>query len=608
MAVRAERRGLHEERQWLGLLHYRRGTFTGAQSRVRSGPFFLADEGRSDPKAELRATLAALLTDAPGGRSAQCRFPARKRWLAERLDIADSDFPVVECDDLEDWLSGIDAGGLTLVFAEAFMNDPSSMFGHTLLRVDPTGEGEGRALLGHSIDYAASTGSDLLPVYLFKGIAGFYPGRFRVRPFYEGLRRYADWENRDIWEYRLDVNGPALELLLLHLWELRDAELPYYFFTENCSSELLGLVEVAVPEANLRDRFAAWVIPVDTVRALESESMFSGETAYRPSPETELRAGLGRLDADDRALVDAIVAGEIDPAGDRMQALPIDRAAQVLELSYDQLRYQYLSGATTEDESRQISYRILLARSRLGVAGERTSETGEVPEVSPEQGHRSARLKVAAGWRDDEAYLDLGVRPALHALLDDARGYRDDMELRVLDATVRIFPESGDVRLQELTVVGATSLSPRSRIFRPWAWSFETGLATRRVADRSDLDDASVWSTELALGLAYDPIPGLLLYGLADARLDVGPDLEDDVSFGPGARAGAYWAIGGRGRLQILGEVTRFAVGDDTTRLRGGSRFRFSATRNTAVVAEGYANRIHGETWIEGALRVNLHF
>jgi hypothetical protein len=31
-------------------------------------------------------------------------------------------------------------------------------------------------------------------------------------------------------------------------------------------------------------------------------------------------------------------------------------------------------------------------------------------------------------------------------------------------------------------------------------------------------------------------------------------------------------------------------------------------SRNTAVTVEGSINRIHGESWFDGALRVSLHF
>jgi hypothetical protein len=96
---------------------------------------------------------------------------------------------------------------LTLIFPEGFMNNPASIFGHTLLRVD-AGSDDGREdLLGWAVDFTAKAGDELLPLYMAKGVFGFFPGLFGS-PYYQQLKRYADW-NRDIWEYRLDVDRLA---------------------------------------------------------------------------------------------------------------------------------------------------------------------------------------------------------------------------------------------------------------------------------------------------------------------------------------------------------------------------------------------------------------
>ena len=165
------------------------------------------------------------------------------------------------------------------------------------------------------------------------------------------------------------------------------------------------------------------------------------------------------------------------------------------------------------------------------------------------------------------------------------------------------------MRLQELTLVELGSLSPRRLVFERWAWNMATGLRTRRVSDGDDLDDASVWGTRVGGGLAWDPRPGLLLYGLADGRLDVGPELDHAVSLGPGARLGLFAGEReARFRAHLFGEVTYFALGDTTTRLRGGAAGRLTTSRNTSITIEGSTNRSNGESWFEGGLQLGLHF
>jgi hypothetical protein len=216
---------------------------------------------------------------------------------------------------------------------------------------------------------------------------------------------------------------------------------------------------------------------------------------------------------------------------------------------------------------------------------------------------------VSGGWRDGEGFIEFRLRPAFHGLMDNGGGYPEAMEVGLLDTRVRIYPESGRVRLQELTLLDLASLNPCSRVFCPLAWSAATGLRTRRVPDQGELNDASVWGTQVGAGLAWDPSPGVLVYGLADAQLDVGPALNDSFSLGPGVRVGIF--VGrreARWRGHLFGEVTGFVLGDATTWVRGGVAARLSLSRNAALTLESSLNRIYGESWLEGALGLSLGF
>jgi hypothetical protein len=621
LILRADREVLHEDPKWLALLHY---DLDGLPPRLHSAAltptFFLGEDGNRDPRGELHATLRAFFDPDATVRDnehPQCAFVARRHWLAQRLGLQGTELPRVECPDYARWRQGFDAAGLTLIFPEGFMNNPASIFGHTLLRIDAMGDDGGEDLLGWAVDFTARSGQEFLPLYMAKGVFGFYPGLFGIRPYYQQLKRYADWENRDIWEYRLDVDPGGLDLLLMHLWELRDIEFPYHFFTRNCSYELLSLLDVAIDDLDARTRFSAYVIPVETVRVIADEPGLVETVRHRPSPETSLRARLRSLSPGDRDHVQAIVDGRLPPDAAVLQEVPRSRRASILDTAYAQLRYEYLAGQVTEDASRGLSRQILVSRARVGTV--EPSEEGDtvrmdVPGVRPDQGHDSALLATSAGgrsgeWREGNAFVDLRLRPAFHGLMDDGGGFPEHMEIGFLDTQLRIYPEPGRVRLQRLVLFEASSLSPRSRVFKPWAWSVSTGLQTRPAPAGRDFDEISVWGNEFGLGLAWDPLPAVLVYGLPDVRFDVGPGLEDDVSLGPGSQCGVFVGEAeGRWRGHWFAAATRFAVGDTTTWLRTGLDARFTTSRNTAIVLEGSGNRMYGENWLEGAVRLQLHF
>jgi hypothetical protein len=231
------------------LFHYRESWFRhGAASGADTARFFLAPDG-SDPQAELEATPPPSSSRQPVDASRSPRsVPSSRAITGSPASLASmTRLPPQPCPRFRAWYAELDPSGVTFVFPEAFLNNPSSMFGHTLLRLD-TAAGEGRHdLISWAINFAGATGADGGAAYVVTGLLGFYPGSYSIGPYYEKVKEYGDWESRDIWEYRLDLRPAEIELMLMHLWELQGISFDYYYFDENCSWQLLGLLEVARP-------------------------------------------------------------------------------------------------------------------------------------------------------------------------------------------------------------------------------------------------------------------------------------------------------------------------------------------------------------------------
>ena len=315
---RAHEIGLAQDPTWKALLHVQTGWFGRRASELPEGSFFLAEEGRTDPGAELEATLQALLeTGESGDEAVHCRFPARARWLAGALELPPDRFAISPCPALDEWQKNLSPRGITMIFPEAFMNNPASMFGHTLLRLDVADPSAPANLLGFAIDFTASTAGDAAPAFLFKGTLGLYPGHFGLSPYYDKLEVYADWQNRDIWEYPLDLTPDEIEFVLLHLWELNDVAIPYFFFRQNCSYQLIRLLAVARPEIDFRHGFPVGVIPVDTVRDALDAIGLKGEVLYRPSPATKLAVALRALAPEARTLALALARIDLEALAGR---------------------------------------------------------------------------------------------------------------------------------------------------------------------------------------------------------------------------------------------------------------------------------------------------
>jgi hypothetical protein len=511
--------------------------------------------------------------------------------------------PPPPCPRYQEFRDALAPVGATLIFAEAFLNNPASMFGHTLLRIDTQ---KGRDLLGWAVNFAGATGNDSGIVYAARGLTGRYQGFFSVEPYYQKVKSYGDWENRDIWEYDLALTPEELDLLLAHLWELQAIAFDYYYFDENCSQQLLALLEAARPALREREFVPPWVIPADTVRAAARHGLVT-DVHYRPSAATRLRYEAARLPRDARRTALEIAGGDLDPEAPALEALSAPERAAVLSVAYDMLRYRYLGREVTHDESAGLARRILLARSRAGVRG--APPEPPRPAVRPDEGHASARVALTAGAQGGEPFIEARFRPAFHDLLDPQGGYVRGAQIDFLDTAVRVYPEDGRVRLQELVALDMTSLTPWDPVFKPWSFRVETGLRTRRVAGHDDLNDEPVFRSAAGFGLSYGLGGDALLYALAEATGEAGPALRENFALGAGGSAGVLASTpGDRWRGQLFARVTHYPVGDISTALSAGLLQRLSLTHWLALEARTSYERDFGRDWFLGSGGFRAYF
>ena len=228
----ARQKKLANERVWHLLLKYDTRLLGGMVSEADGMEFFNSPQGKTDPEAEVAATLASFfvpLADvAEGKEHPQCNFPARFKWLNRQLAFDLDRLEIQPCDRLDRWMENLDPVGATLVFASYFLNNPASMFGHTLMRIDSRRTGSGNNLMNYGVNYAAATDTENSFLYALKGLTGAFQGRFAIFPYYTKVQEYNNWESRDLWEYELKFTEDQLNMMLLHLWELGGSYFDYY--------------------------------------------------------------------------------------------------------------------------------------------------------------------------------------------------------------------------------------------------------------------------------------------------------------------------------------------------------------------------------------------
>lgn len=544
MLRRAEAADLATRREWQTLLHYRPvADGTGVISDADDPRFFLAPAGKTDPGAELAATLRAFFSaDAVGGdpQPAQCAFIARYRWLKRELDFDDRHMPPQSCERFQRWFGELNAASATLVFTSAYLNNPASLFGHTLLRLDRHGQTEHTRLLAYAINYAADDTASHGLMYAVDGIAGGFKGAFDLQPYYKLVRTYSDLESRDIWEYRLNLSPPQLQRLLEHVWELRGVRFDYYFFRENCAWQLLTLLEAADPALRLSDAFTLWALPPDTIRLLVRQPGLVGEITARPARGTVIRRRYQALKIKERRLAQRLTDDPTVVATPAFAQLAPERRALLLELALDQRQHRQGGTLKADDKAApaadEIAHQLLTARNRLAVAA--APVVIEPYATQPETGHASRRLGIGFGQRKGSAFVELSARAGYHDLLEPDAGYTPDVQIELLNIAVRHYQDRGGLKLDRLTVLDMVSLPPVNALSPRPAWRIHAGWES---CPRPNDPDCAAFNLSSGLGLAAETgWPWRTVwFGMPGLAFDYGDDFAGDYRAGLGMTAGA---------------------------------------------------------------------
>jgi hypothetical protein len=554
----AHRQHLAETRDWQVLLHNHRTLGGGWKSEADGLGFFLAGPGgRRDPEAELDASLRAFMAPGPADDAhAQCRFPARWDYLRRALAIDPSQAPHPTCHDLDFWRTGISAQAATLVYATAYINSPASMYGHTFLRLSRA-TGEGNPLLDYIISYAADVDTDNGPLYAIKGLTGLFPGRFYVMPYYVKVQEYSNIESRDLWEYELSLTPEQVQRLVLAAWETRSTYYNYFFFTRNCSYQLLSLLEIADPSLHLTEQFHGFVIPNDTVRVTLAWPGLVRRVVGRPSLLSIMQKRKSMLTRPEAAAAEAWATAAASPPVDSDPA----RGALVLDAAIDYLRFHGGNKADPSESYKLRERRILLARGRLGVPPQ---ETVVAPSVAaPETGHATMRASLGAGIADQGGpFQTLSIRTAIHDDLDPPRGYPANARLQMGDLHLRFEDRAQRIELDRFDVIDIVSAGPFDSWVKGTSWKVWFGLDNaRELGCEQPGSSHAGWRClyggvttggGVALPLGRASWATLLL--LAETDLGAGPAFADNHDY----RAG----LGGEARVAGgLGDHWRFEVG-----------------------------------------------
>lgn len=386
------------------------------------------------------------------------------------------------------------------MFSSAYAGNPASILGHTILRLHLKRESlapGARALTDYVVGYAAATDpTDSRGIYMLKGIFGGYPGMFSLEPYYMKIGVYNNSESRDLWEYPLRLTEEEIELFRLHLWEaVHWTREPYYFFSRNCSYQLLALLETVRPDLRVTENLSWPVMPLDTIRALEEAGLLSGETGYRSSIFHRMRVRWNRMNFEQRERFLkarrelAFVQSETDP-------LVLDALIDY----WTQRNYEKETKLPPEEAAlMNATFTFRAALGQPSVAPTDGDVRDELRLNSPLASHKPSVLGVGAFSHEEKAHGYFSYQMGVHAFWHDSTGLEGVANIEFMKAAAWL-DEKGNSPQWRLTFADVSALEDFSWLTKSLSWRMRIQIES---ADPAFYRENSRFTIEGGAGLTW---------------------------------------------------------------------------------------------------------
>lgn len=477
---------------WQKLLHYRTQVLGKNESEIDSPEFFVSAEGKKSPQKELEAMIAGLNSDK--AQSFVCKFPLRYKWLKNTIENNWS-FTTSSCDIYNSFVNKLDAKNLSLVFSSFYINNPGSTFGHTFIRVSRYENFHNNELLDYAINFAAEDAKDGVVLYMLKGLAGYYPGRFSVVPYYYKIREYNDHEFRDIWDYDLGLTKDQISRVVDHIWELGSVHFDYFYFTENCSYHILGLLNVAYDDVDVMSVLSPiYVLPIDTVKEMKNLGLIK-DRKVRVSAYGRLLKETEDFSSKKLELVKD-VASHPDLVEKITKSYNDKEAADLLDASISALDYLKAEKILLNEKKTTEQRESLLEQRAINPHISETLKFDPKKMFPPDESHDSSRLGIFAGDRYKEgSFTGLEWRAAQHELLDPSQGQLKNSQVVIFDVKLRyqsVDYVTKNVILDRFRMVDLKKYQPSDFWNNSVSFDLAVGLDQRKDCQSKDCVDPTL--------------------------------------------------------------------------------------------------------------------
>ncbi|MBC7428922.1 MAG: DUF4105 domain-containing protein [Bacteriovorax sp.] len=548
-----------DKKYWLKLLHFKDG-----ESLADGEKFFLSSEGKKNPDAELAATIAAFKNpDLKAGwfnYPVQCVFRERFEFLKTSGLL--EGVPETKCPMFDEWKTGLNAESVSLIFSSSYPNNPSSLFGHTLLRLNQ--KNKTNDLLDYAIAFSAvPEREDLGVIFAFKGFFGGYKGLYEITKYYTKVNEYNNGESRDLIEYNLSATGPELDRLINHLWEMyQTTYFDYYFADENCSAVLADLLAVAYKDDDRVNAHGRWYyLPGEMVKHFSRLEERITSVKYRPSLKKQLGKMWEHLSSEEIKIVQKIV--DMDELPDSVNNPKVlDAVVSYLDFTHYRKKHKL------DDKQAKLQRKALIKRSTLA-KGEIPHEVYDQTNM-PEHSHDPQKVTAFTRLENHNTLIGFEIKQGYHDLMSNDHGFDAFSQFDFLTASMIYDLKHKKLDYDQFTLVNLISLHEYT--FYDPQMSWRAKVSAERIYDLDcDLCHKINANAYGGVTLKFGKQKRAVLNIIGGVFGEASENLRKGFRVGPAAELSFYAQLGEKYKIGFIDEV------------------RFDATRK---ISDDYYNQI----------------
>jgi len=354
-------------------------------------------------------------------------------------------------------------------------------------------------------------------------MGGAYDAQFTREPFYRFLAKYGEQDLRDIWEYRLDLNEHQRKLIIAHLWEVKDAVFPYYFFRENCAYQIASVLGI-ITDTEFVPQYLPWAMPITVfdrmMNAPADQQALVTHIDFYQSRRTEFQNRFAKSTAAEKRLITNYSNDETVLDTEPFKALSRNRQIWLIDTLLDYVHYRIREDDLLSDKERQ--RQLLLKRLSYGTGAK--LEVDVEPPVAPHLGQRPGMMSLGVinrypdKERNDVAQTMgvLKIRPAYYDFLGLPHGRKPFSSFTVLDSTITV--ADSNIKLEQIDLVNVSSLSTNhTGIKNDKALSWHARIGNQRLSNLCK--DCQAWMLDWEIGKSFRVGERLVAFALAGARI-----------------------------------------------------------------------------------------